>query len=139
MWEVKDIYLHSDLVLLDIKGFQLETFKKMTRSSEYCYYNFFATVAFLKEYEVTTWMRYVIVPGYTDDLEEISDLAEYLAFSSNVSRIDLLPFHRLGRDIKYKKVGVEDMLKDTLPPSSGLVEAIATIFSENLKNVEVSK
>ena len=52
------------------------------------------------------WLRYVLVPGLTDDPEDIAKIASFAAGLGNVERVDVLPFHQMGR-YKWKRLGIE--------------------------------
>jgi pyruvate formate lyase activating enzyme len=75
----------------------------------------------------TIWLRYVLVPGLTDDENDISQIAAFAAGLGNVERVDVLPFHQLGRH-KWQKLGIDYKLNDTGPPSRELVERVCTQF-----------
>jgi pyruvate formate lyase activating enzyme len=81
------------------------------------------------------WIRFVIVPGWTDDLAEVERIAAFAAELGNVERVDVLPFHQMGR-FKWEKLGMEYQLKDTPLPSRATIEqAIACFQAAGLKAV----
>ena len=43
------------------------------------------------------WIRHVVVPGWTDDEATPRGIAEFAASLGNVERVDVLPFHQMGR------------------------------------------
>lgn len=43
------------------------------------------------------WLRYVLVPGLTDDPDDITQIADFVAGLGSVERVDVLPFHQMGR------------------------------------------
>ena len=59
------------------------------------------------------WIRFVLVPGLTDDPEDIAKIAEFAAGLGNVERVDVLPFHQMGR-YKWKNLGIEVQASRTL-------------------------
>ena len=67
------------------------------------------------------WIRYVIVPGFTDTMDEIGRMADLAAELGNIERIDLLPFHQLGK-FKWEKLGMDYQLKDAVPPAAEMME-----------------
>ncbi|HYD32037.1 MAG TPA: pyruvate formate-lyase-activating protein [Azospirillaceae bacterium] len=110
-----DDYLLADvdLVLLDIKAFKESTYRALTGVP------LRPTLEFaerLSQMGKTIWLRYVLVPGLTDDLKEIDALAEFAAGLGVVERVDVLPFHKLG-EFKWRSLGVAYTLADTEPPS----------------------
>jgi pyruvate formate lyase activating enzyme len=69
----------------------------------------------------------VLVPGLTDDAGEISKIATFAASLGTVERVDVLPFHQLGR-YKWKQLGMNYTLETTEPPSHELVERVCALF-----------
>ena len=69
-------------------------------------------------------MRFVLVPGLTDDPQEI---ARFAAELGTVERVDVLPFHQMGR-FKWQKLGLEYTLNDVKPPSLEAVEQACAAF-----------
>ena len=61
------------------------------------------------------WVRYVLVPGWTDDPDEVDALARFAASLGNVERVDVLPFHTLGAS-KYAALGLDYPCGDVTPP-----------------------
>ncbi|MBL8923089.1 MAG: pyruvate formate lyase-activating protein [Myxococcaceae bacterium] len=102
-----------DLVLLDIKAFSEETHRKLTRVPLAPILDFARRLAARKQ---RVWLRYVLVPGWTDKLEEIDGLAAFAASLGNIERVDVLPFHKLG-EWKWEKLKRPYLLRDTQPPS----------------------
>ena len=73
------------------------------------------------------WVRFVLVPGLTDDLADIASIATFAASLGNVERVEVLPFHQMGR-FKWEKLGLDYTLKDTEPPSAELTERVLDQF-----------
>ena len=80
-----------DLVILDVKHTDSAEYKRLTGGS---FFDFLKTWEFLKEIKKETWLRQVIVPTITDDENQVKKLNEYK--SENVTKIELLPYHKLG-------------------------------------------
>ena len=79
------------------------------------------------------WVRFVLVPGLTDDPADIAQIAGFAAGLGNVERVDVLPFHQLGR-FKWKELGLEYRLEQVEPPSAEATEqACATFRAAGLK------
>jgi len=74
-----------------------------------------------------TWLRYVLVPGLTDDENDINQLAAFAAELGNVERVDVLPFHQMGR-YKWEKLGIDYTLNDVRPPAPEVVERVCKQF-----------
>jgi pyruvate formate lyase activating enzyme len=75
------------------------------------------------------WIRFVVVPGFTDDPAELQKVAEFAASLGNVERIDVLPFHQMGR-FKWEKLGMEYKLRDAKPPSRETINHALEIFKK---------
>jgi len=116
----------TDLVLLDIKSFDPETYRRVTGMNLQTTLDFAERMAALKK---PMWVRCVIVPGLTDDLEMLKRLAAYLKPLGNVEKIEVLPFHKMGEP-KWKALGYNYTLTDTPEPTSELIETVRSIFRE---------
>jgi pyruvate formate lyase activating enzyme len=73
------------------------------------------------------WVRFVLVPGLTDDKEVVAPIARFAASLGTVERVEVLPFHQMGR-FKWEKLGLDYTLNDVKAPSSGLVEETCDVF-----------
>ena len=89
--------------------------------------DFAALRARLAELGIETWLRFVVVPGLTDSPATIGPIADYAASLGNVTRVEVLPFHQLGRS-KWADLGLEYELAATPEPSVELTEATREIF-----------
>jgi len=113
-----------DLVLLDLKTWDAERHRSLTGMDNA------PTLAFgrrLAERRRPIWLRYVLVPGVTDDLDDIAHTAAYAAGLGNVERVDVLPFHQMGQ-YKWEKLGLPYSLADAAPPDQALVERVIAVF-----------
>lgn len=115
---------YTDLVLLDIKSYNPTVYKDLTGVP------LDPTLAFanyLKERHIPVWIRYVLVPGLTDNMKDIEDLASFLSTLTNIQRVDILPFHKMG-EYKWEQLGYKYALFDTEQPSKEVVEEAKSIF-----------
>jgi pyruvate formate lyase activating enzyme len=106
-----------DMVLLDIKAWDRERHRDLTGKDIGPTLDFARRLA---ERKRTIWLRYVLVPGLTDDENDIAQIAKFAAELGNVARVDVLPFHQMGRH-KWSKLGIEYALDDVRPPTNELV------------------
>jgi pyruvate formate lyase activating enzyme len=119
-----------DLVLLDIKGWNPERHLRLTGKDVGPVFDFARRLASRSR---PIWLRYVLVPGLTDDLEDVGQIAKFSAALGNVQRVDVLPFHQMGR-FKWEKLGIKYELNDVAPPSNELVQRACDQFrAEGLK------
>jgi len=113
-----------DLVLLDLKGWDPERHRKLTGMDVGPTRVFARRLAARK---LPTWVRFVLVPGLTDDLDEIANIARFAAGLGNVARVDVLPFHQMGR-FKWKELGIPYTLESTRSPTADVVERTCAVF-----------
>jgi pyruvate formate lyase activating enzyme len=73
------------------------------------------------------WIRFVLVPGLTDNPKDMAKQAEFAASLGNVERVEVLPFHQLGR-YKWERLGLSYTLQNTVPPSTAVVERAHAIW-----------
>ncbi|HEU4435447.1 MAG TPA: pyruvate formate-lyase-activating protein, partial [Pyrinomonadaceae bacterium] len=109
-----------DLVLLDIKAWDPERHKHLTTKDVGPTLDFARRLGARQR---PIWLRYVLVPDLTDDEEDINHIAAFAASLGNVERVDVLPFHQMGR-YKWEKLGIEYTLKNTQPPTTALVRRV---------------
>ncbi|MDM7831358.1 pyruvate formate-lyase-activating protein [Cellulomonas edaphi] len=115
---------HVDMVLLDVKSGDPDTYKKVTGRELAPTLEFGRRLA-ARGTEI--WVRFVLVPGLTDDVANVEAVASYVATLSSVTRVEVLPFHQMGRD-KWADLGLEYQLEDTQPPTPELVERVREQF-----------
>jgi pyruvate formate lyase activating enzyme len=116
----------TDLVLLDIKSSIPEVYKTVTGVS------IEPTLEFARRLDADgtpVWVRYVVVPGLTDDFENVEGVAAFLATLANVERVEILPFHKMGEH-KWEALNLEYHLKNTESPSKDLINRVQDQFSQ---------
>ena len=77
--------------------------------------------------KLPVWVRFVLVPGLTDNKEIVGPIAKFAASLGNVQRVEVLPFHQMGR-FKWERLGLDYTLNDTKAPSDELAEATCGVF-----------
>lgn len=104
----KEILKYTDVVILDIKHFDNEGYKELTKKSMSKFYNFFS---YLTDFCGTIWMRHVMVPGITDNRESMYKIFNRVAhLAYKIERFEVLPYHKMGLE-KYKELNMEYQLK----------------------------
>ena len=124
MFAGDDLLDATDLVLLDLKAGSDIVHRRLTGR------RLAPTHAFarrLAKRNQRTWVRYVLVPGYTDDPAEVEAVAKFAASMGCVERVDVLPFHKLGAP-KYERLGVPFRLANTPTPTAEVVDRVREQF-----------
>lgn len=121
-----DLLADVDLVLLDVKAGDEPTYHRVTGRRLQPTLDFGRRLDALG---IETWIRFVLVPGLTDNPATIEPIADYAASLGCVTRVEVLPFHQLGR-AKWAELGLDYELDQTEPPSAQLVERSRAIFAD---------
>ncbi len=101
--KLDELMQYTDLVLLDIKHIDRDAHKALTS-----HYNdgILAFAKYLEERDVPTWIRHVVLKGYTDDPAHLRALGRFIGSLKNVKALDVLPYHAMGES-KYREIGIE--------------------------------
>ena len=119
-----------DLVLLGIKTWDPERHRALTGRDNAPTLELARRLGARK---LPIWVRFVLVPGLTDDAGDIAQIARFAAGLGNVERVEVLPFHQMGR-FKWTALGIRYPLENTEPPSTEAHEQACAIFrAEGLK------
>jgi pyruvate formate lyase activating enzyme len=122
-----DGYLRQvDLVLLDIKSWDPATYRRAVGQDLKPTLQFAERLASLGK---PVWVRFVLVPGLTDDPANVDGIARFVAPMKNVEWVEVLPFHQMGT-FKWKAMGLDYELSDTPSPSPELVARVIGQFHE---------
>lgn len=113
-----------DHVLLDVKSGDPEIYRKVTSRELAPTIEFGDRLARLGK---TVWVRFVLVPGLTDDPDNVERTADIVARWDNVERVEVLPFHNMGAD-KWHELNMSYTLEGVTPPSRELQESTRDIF-----------
>jgi pyruvate formate lyase activating enzyme len=113
-----------DLVLLDIKSWDSMRHRALTGADNTPTLDFARRLAARRR---PVWLRYVLVPGLTDDRDDIAKIAAFAGGLGNVERADVLPFHQMGR-FKWAQLALKYPLEHTEPPADQLVADIVGLF-----------
>ncbi|MDU1903664.1 MAG: pyruvate formate-lyase-activating protein [Dysgonomonas sp.] len=122
--KIKEVLSYTDLVLLDIKHINPEKYKNLTARPLEPTLKF---IEYLGEINKPVWLRYVLVPGFTNEEKDLKEWAEYVSRFKNIERVDILPFHQMGIH-KWEQVGREYKLKDVPTPTQEEIKKTEEIF-----------
>lgn len=101
----------TDLIMLDLKQMIPERHRALTGQDNA---NILAFARYASEKNKQLWIRHVVVPGWTDDLESLTALGRFMAQLKSVKALDVLPYHTLGVH-KYQEMGVPYPLDGVQP------------------------
>ncbi|MCL6271870.1 pyruvate formate-lyase-activating protein [Sansalvadorimonas sp. 2012CJ34-2] len=123
---IADLVDNTDLVLLDIKHMDNDLHEKLTWVKNDRVLSF---ARYLDEINKPTWVRYVVVEGYTTKEEYAVQLADFIEPMKNIEKVELLPYHSLGKH-KWDMLKDEYELDEVKPPSDELMQCLKAIFTE---------
>ena len=114
-----------DLVLLDVKSGDEASYKRLTGRELQPTIDFGDRLA---RAGIAIWIRFVLVPEWTDAAENVEKVADIVErWQDVVERVEVLPFHNMGQD-KWDVLGMEYRLRDAHPPSTEVVERVRAQF-----------
>ena len=113
-----------DLVLLDIKSSNPDTYKVVTGRDLAPTLRFAERLAKMNK---PVWVRFTLVPGHTDDPANVEGIAKFVAPMKNVEWVEVQPFHKMG-EFKWKAMNLEYKHANTPPPTPDLVNRVIEQF-----------
>ena len=122
-----ELLKYTDLFLMDIKAPNEALHQEITGSS---FDNPKAMFEYLNEIHFPIWIRYVLVPGYTDSLDVLKETKAFIDKLSNVKRVEVLPYHPFAIP-KYDELKIEYKLKDVNIPSKESIEVAKEVLGAN--------
>jgi pyruvate formate lyase activating enzyme len=123
--DIKKVLSLTDLVLLDIKHIDSKKCKELVGFSNELELEF---AKYLSDNNISMWIRQVIVPGVTDEEQDLIKLKFFLSTLKTVRKIELLPYHTLGKHkwkdlgLKYDLDGVRDATEEDIEKAKKLLE-----------------
>ena len=133
--KIERLLKSTSLVMLDIKHIDNEKHKPLTGHSNN---NILDFARYLDELEVPVWVRHVVVPGLTDQEEDLYRLGRFIGELTNVKALDVLPYPDMGK-VKYESLGMEYPLKDVPPMSKENAVAAKKIILSGIKAARLDK
>jgi len=120
-----DSYLSVvDLILLDIKSSNPDTYRKVTGRDLAPTLRFAERLASMGK---PAWVRFTLVPGQTDDPANVEGIAKFVAPMKNVEWVEIQPFHQMG-NFKWKAMNLEYKCADTPNPTPDLINRVIAQF-----------
>ncbi len=112
--DIKKVLKYTDLVLLDIKHINSKKCKDLVGFDNEKELNF---AKYLSDNAIPVWIRQVIIPTITNDENDLLQLKKLISTLKNVQRIELIPYHELGK-YKWENLGLKYKLEGIPPASS---------------------
>src|SRR5262249_49087342 len=112
------------LVLLDIKSSNPQTYRSVTGRDLAPTLRFAERLATIGK---PVWVRFTLVPGFTDDPANVEGIARFVAPMKNVEWVEVQPFHQMG-SFKWKAMGLDYKLLDTPTAGRELVDRVIGQF-----------
>ena len=101
--DIKKLLSLTDLVLLDIKHIDSQKAKELVGFNNE---KELAFAKYLSDNAIHMWIRQVLIPGYTDDENDLLKLKDFIASLNTVDKVEILPYHDMGR-YKWEKLGLK--------------------------------
>lgn len=114
----EELMKYSDLLLLDLKEINPTRHKDLTGFDNS---NIIEMAKYLSEINKPVWIRHVLVPEHSDFDEDLDALGDFIDTLSNVDRVEILPYHTLGK-FKWENLGIPYTLESISPPSAERIE-----------------
>lgn len=119
----------TDLVMLDIKHIDPIKHKDLVKQPNE---GILAFAEYLAEKNVPLWIRHVVVPGITDDPQDLHKLGYFIGGLTNLKALDVLPYHTMGKK-KYKELGMEYPLENIPDMDKSRVPELKKYILEGIK------
>ena len=114
----EELMKYTDLLLLDLKEINPARHKDLTGFDNS---NIIEMAKYLSEINKPVWIRHVLVPEHSDFDEDLDALGDFIDTLSNVDRVEILPYHTLGK-FKWENLGIPYTLESISPPSAERIE-----------------
>lgn len=123
---VNRLYDQTELIILDVKHIDPAWHLKLTGQSNL---TVLKNAAYREQTGKPMWLRYVLVPGWTDQPEFLHEWAKTFKDYKTVTRVEILPYHTLGI-YKYRQLGRSYQLEGVEPPTLAQIQTAEAIFQE---------
>ena len=121
---IKEVLKYTDLVLLDIKHIDPIKCKELVGKSNKLELEF---AKYLSDNNIPMWIRQVLIPGYTDDENDLKKLKSFIDSLKTVEKVEVLPYHKMG-EYKWKSLGLEYPLKNVREPNESEIKKAKKIL-----------
>ena len=124
--QIKQLLEETDTVLLDIKHIDNQKCIDLTGMSNKNELDF---AKYLSDNGIDIWIRQVLVPGFTDDENDLKKTKEFIDSLKTVKKVEVLPYHDFGKT-KWIEMGLEYPLEGVKMPSKEEIERAKDILTK---------
>lgn len=114
----EELMHYTDILLVDIKHIDRNKHIRLTGKPND---NILEMFHYLSDINKPIWIRQVLVPGWTDDIEDLKKTRAFIETLSNVKKIEILPYHNMGA-YKWEKLGMKYPLESVEAPDKDSIE-----------------
>ena len=114
----EELMHYTDILLVDIKHIDRNKHIRLTGKPND---NILEMFHYLSDINKPIWIRQVLVPGWTDDIEDLKKTRAFIETLSNVKKIEILPYHNMGAS-KWEKLGMKYPLEGVEAPDKDSIE-----------------
>ena len=136
---LEGVLSYTDYILYDLKHMNSEKHRQYTGKPNNL---ILSNARIVAESGVETLFRMPLIPGINDDEQNIKETADFLhGLGNNVLRIELMPYHRLGKG-KYESLDKKYPLPDVPSPESGtcgINKKSVRIWWDNMYDIKMIK
>jgi len=132
--EVKALLAETDYLLLDVKHINDDWHKQLTGVSNE---SVLQVAAYREQTGKEMWLRYVLVPGWSDQPEYLHQLGRHFAHYKSIKKLEIQPYHRLGVH-KWAALNMPYQLDNVQPPTKAQLEEVAAIFGQYFSTVVIN-
>jgi len=130
----RDLLDETDLLLLDVKHIDDDWHHRLTGVSNT---STLKVAAYREASGKPFWLRYVLVPGWSDDPSHLHRLGRHFEHYKYLEKLEIQPYHQLGMH-KWEALGMEYALNDVSPPGKEEIDQAKAIFQQYFQAVKVN-
>ncbi len=131
---VKELMQYVDIVLMDIKHMDNTKHNKLVGKNND---RTLAFAQYLNEINKAVWLRYVLVPGYSDGVDDLHTLGKHFSTHENIEKLEIQPYHHLGSH-KYEHMGWKYELEGVPSNTPEQLDSAYNILKDYFKQVIIN-
>jgi pyruvate formate lyase activating enzyme len=124
----------ADLIMFDVKHVNPLGFMALTDARSFT--NLLKNVQLREENKKTYWLRYVLIPGYTDSTDDLDRLIDLFSGNQYLKKLEILPYHKLGIH-KWNMMNWEYQLKDVKENTPEQLERAYSRLQRHFEDISI--